>query len=94
MHCLKVFHAEWCPKCESMMDWISAFEPQYPEFGFCYIDVASEKKEDKEAIEKARIDELPIVILYDDNGEEVFRLCGAFTKKSLHKRLDSLQEAK
>lgn len=74
------FGSESCYSCQVMGERLYRLKQANPALNIDFINV----KEEREAAYKFKIRMIPTQIIYDENGEEVFRNIGIIEEEKLH----------
>lgn len=80
------FGAEWCGQCRVLEERLKGFDKYEIE----KIDVDSA---DEELLAKYAIRNIPVTVIVDENGEEIYKWVGLFDVKQLEEKLEELSNA-
>lgn len=85
------FNAVWCSGCLVMKKTIKEIKELYPEIEFIDYDYDLDEKE----VEKWNVGTLiPVMIFFNEEGKEIFRLNGEKSKKEIVKVIEELRNEK
>lgn len=81
--------AGWCSPCKVLAKTLDKLEPQYPNVNFIHIDV----EESPELAQEFQIQNIPVMIFMNTNGEIVNRKTGLMPEKAIVAEIENLLNA-
>lgn len=78
------FGANWCYPCKVL-------NKNFDKFTKCEVIKYDVDDVDEELLQKYKIRNIPVTILVDENGEEIYKWNGVFNLSELEEKLDELQ---
>jgi thioredoxin 1 len=83
--CIKC-SAEWCSPCKALGKTLEKVEPNYPNVNFIHIDV----EESPELAQEFQIQNIPVMIFMDEDGNIVNRKVGLMPEKAIIAEIENL----
>jgi thiol-disulfide isomerase/thioredoxin len=80
------FGASWCIPCRVL-------EQKLKDFDKCEIIMYDVDDVDEELLEKYKIRNVPVTLIVDENGNEMFKWVGLFNISELENKLEELKNA-
>jgi thioredoxin 1 len=81
--------AEWCFPCKALAKTLEKVEPNYPNVNFIHVDV----EESPELAQEFQIQNIPVMIFMNENGEIVNRKVGLMSEKAIVSEIENLLNA-
>ena len=83
------FSSDWCNPCKVLQKTLDRLEPQYPNVNFIHVDV----EESPELAQESQIQNIPVMIFMNENGEIVNRKVGLMPEKAIVSEIENLLNA-
>jgi thioredoxin 1 len=83
------FGADFCQPCKVLQKTLEKLEPQYPNVNFIHVDV----EESPELAQEFQIQNIPVMIFMNENGEIVNRKVGLMSEKVIVSEIENLLNA-
>ena len=83
------FSSDWCNPCKVLQKTLDRLEPQYPNVNFIHVDV----EESPELAQEFQIQNIPVMIFMNADGEIVNRKVGLMPEKAIVGEIENLLNA-
>lgn len=83
---LKKFGADWCHPCQMLKPVVEDLKSQYT------VEEVNIEDTSEEILTKYKVRNIPLLVLEDKEGNELWRHTGFITKDELTKELDKFKE--